>query len=231
MIADVRVVHERPHNNLQDGEPALIDSDGENITVSHARFEALVDPFRRTATIHCLEENEEFAAGITHRAALSAILPLDGGVLLHSAGIVVDGRAIAFFGVSGAGKSTLSALVDERVLSDELIAIRPEGSGFVVEATGIWGELDPRPPVEGSFPLAHLIALDRGGDLRFERLDPREAARAIVGVTMVSPHPTLWRAAMNVVAKLAHLPVSRMWWTPSKENARGVVDVLGSERL
>ena len=223
MIAELRVVYERPNNALRDGEPAQIDADGERITVSHARFEAVIDPFARNAIIHCLESDRELATDLTRRTALSAILPLDGGLLLHSAGIVVDGRAIAFFGPSGAGKSTLSALVDAPILSDELISIRKTGERFVVEATGVWGELDARPPVEGSFPLAHLVALGRGEDVILDPLDPRAAARALVGATVVPPHPVLWRNAMAIVSELAHLPTSRLRWRPSRENARRVI--------
>ena len=223
MIAELRVVHERPNNALRDGEPAQIDSDGERITVSHARFEAVIDPFARTAIIHCLESDREFATDLTTRTALSAILPLDGGLLLHSAGIVVDGRAIAFFGPSGAGKSTLSSLVDAPILSDELIAIRKSGEQFMVEATGVWGELEARAPVEGSFPLAHLVALGRGDDVVLDPLDVRAAARALVGATVVPPHPVLWRNAIAILSELAHLPASRLRWSPSRENAQRVV--------
>jgi len=226
MIIELRVVHERPNTALPDGEPAHIDSNGTEITVQHARFSAFIDPFARTGTIRCLEGDRAFATELTHRAALSAILPLEGGVLLHSAGIVIDGNAIAFFGPSGAGKSTLASLVEEPALSDELILIRRDGDAFVAEASGTWGELGARPAIEGRFPLAHLVALGRGEHATLDSLGVHEAARLLIAVMVVPPQPELWRAAMNVVEKLARLPTSRLRWTPSKENARAVVSAL-----
>jgi hypothetical protein len=225
-MIDIRVVYDRPRAELPDGEPAQIDADDERVTVTHARFDAVIDPFARRATIYCLEPDHTFAYDLTHRAAMSAILPLDGGMLLHSAGIVIDGRAIAFFGPSGAGKSTLSSLVDQPVLSDELIAIRREGDAFVAAATGIWGELGARPPVEGSFALTHLVALDRGDGVSIEPMTAREAFRALVGVATVPPNPKLWHKTMEVVHELARLPVSRLKWNPSRDNAGKAVEAL-----
>jgi hypothetical protein len=89
------------------------------------------------------------------RAALAADVLARGGCLLHAAALVVDGAAHLCPGRSGAGKSTLAGLAGD-VLSDELVAVLPDGSGFRAHGTPWW---TGRP---GSAPLGavHVLAWD-----------------------------------------------------------------------
>jgi hypothetical protein len=53
---------------------------------------------------------------------------------LHATAVVVDGQAIGFLGDSGYGKSSLAAAfvaAGYRLLTDDLLVLRPEGSGLV----------------------------------------------------------------------------------------------------
>lgn len=89
-----------------------------------------------------------------------------GGVLLHSAGVVVDGRAWVLFGRSGAGKSTICALAAEAgldVLSDELnlLWVRDDG-GVEVESLPFAGDFGQRCRPRVRFPLAGLLQLAKG---------------------------------------------------------------------
>jgi len=155
---------------------------------------------------------------------LSARLPLTGGVMLHSAGIVVDGRAAIFFGPSGAGKSTLSSLVDAPVLSDELVIVE----NGEARASGWFGTFTSA-PVAGAYPVSALVELGRGDGVSFTPLDGRAALRTLLNVTVVPPNARLWDAAMRVViAMIAATPVLRLDWTPSRENAARVIAAFGS---
>jgi hypothetical protein len=220
---DLTVEDAPPHSTAPDGEPATIHVDDDLVRVDHARFDATIDPFGRRVMLRCVEEDRLFATEITVRAAMSALLPLEGGVLLHSAGIVIGERGVAFFGPSGAGKSTLSSLVDAPVLSDELIAITRDGDDFFVRATGFWGEMEERPFIDHAYPLVHLVELSRGDDVAFDALSMRETARALVGVTVVPPHARLWRAALPIVNALSRVASSRLRWKPGRENAARVM--------
>ena len=220
---NLRVVHARPHNGRADGEPALIDAQDDRVTVTHSRFDALIDPFSGETTITCLPDDEKFATGITHRAALSAMLPLDDGLLLHSAGIVVDGNAYVFYGVSGAGKSTLAGFMRD-VLSDELVAVQ---RGFA-RATGIWGTLDSVDAPPGNYPLRATIELSRGDGVSIEPITAREARRRLVLVAVVPPQQQLWMKTLAIVESIARIPSFRLRWTPSAENAERVVSELRS---
>jgi hypothetical protein len=135
--------------------------------------------------------------------------------LLHSAGVVIDGRAALFFGVSGAGKSTIADLLGGPLLSDELVAIQ----GDHARATGFWGTLDRDDAPRGAFPLHALVDLGRGDDVQLQRLDAHHARRRLLLATVVPPHPRLWMHALRVVERLSRGRVFHLAWTPSAANA------------
>lgn len=89
-----------------------------------------------------------------------------GGVLLHSAGVVSNGRASLFVGRSGAGKTTFArrSLAEGReVLSDDLNAVLPGPDGLRVRRVPFAGELGPELQTAPSrdVPLAGIYALAR----------------------------------------------------------------------
>lgn len=90
-----------------------------------------------------------------------------GGLLLHSAGVVSEGRAYLFVGRSGAGKTTFArrSLAEGReVLSDDLNAVVLERGELRVRQVPFAGELGMTlpagplrdTPLAGVFGLAHL---------------------------------------------------------------------------
>jgi hypothetical protein len=81
-----------------------------------------------------------------HSAARRRGLP---GQLVHSAGVIRDGRGYLFVGESGAGKSTVAELSsDHHVLNDEIVMVTPDlASG---PADGLAGS--PAGPAAGSPP-------------------------------------------------------------------------------
>jgi hypothetical protein len=94
-----------------------------------------------------------------------------GGLLLHAAGVVRDGRAYVFFGPSGSGKTTVTRLSPrDLVLSDDLTLVVHEGGAF--RAAGIpFGMAHHHvPDSNGSFPIAALARLVQSPDVRRERL-------------------------------------------------------------
>jgi hypothetical protein len=210
-------------SRYDDEAPAIIGGDGRVVTVRHRRFAADIDPAANSARLHVADADDTFARELTERTMLSARLPLENGVMLHSAGIVVDGRAAIFFGPSGAGKSTLASLVDAPVLSDELVIVQHGAA----RASGWFGTFSADPPPAGSFPLAALVELGRGDGISLQPLPTRAALRALLNVTVVPPCAPLWDAALGVVTSLmTAVPVLRLDWTPSRENAARVLAEL-----
>jgi hypothetical protein len=105
----------------------------------------------------------------------------EGGALLHSAGVVEDDGAWLFVGRSGAGKTTLSRLsLDEghTVLSDDLNAVLPSATGFVVAAVPFAG--DYRGSAGKVLSLAAVCQLRQGERHGLSALSRAEGLAALV---------------------------------------------------
>jgi hypothetical protein len=64
------------------------------------------------------------------------VLRLRGVTCLHASAVAIGDRAVALVGPAGAGKSTTAAALamrGHRVLSEDVLALSSDGSGFVVE--------------------------------------------------------------------------------------------------
>lgn len=112
-----------------------------------------------------------------------------GGALVHSAGVVEEGRAHLFLGPSGAGKTTLARLArnaGRAVLSDDMNAVvTPSGSrGFRVDRLPFAGDLGQTAESGGNHPLAGLFRLEKGPEVRLEGLS---AARALATLLACCP--------------------------------------------
>lgn len=104
--------------------------------------------------------------------------------LVHSAGVVADGRGYLFVGPSEAGKTTIARLSsDHLVLNDEmsLVEFRPEGLRLV--STPFNGHF--RAKTAGSAPLRAVLLLDKGRGHVLTPVGRGEAAGAIA--TQVAP--------------------------------------------
>jgi hypothetical protein len=106
------------------------------------------------------------------RLALSAALPLSGGLLLHGAALVrPDGRAVAVCGASGAGKSTAAHALG--AACDELIVLRPGEDGVEILATPWWHGSPLRRRCDS------ILCLVRGGESGLVRHRGGAAARTL----------------------------------------------------
>ena len=233
----LRLVAEPPGNIadpvlFEDGGPAAIDWVDDRVRVSHARFLAELDPIGRLGRLFRRSRGGG-ALEITLRTVLCSRLPFEGGLPLHAAGIVADGRGIAFFGVSGAGKSTLAGSSPHPVLSDELVTVvaahsAPGPAPFALTASGFWGTGEQARTSGKPWPLAALVELAKGAQLRLDRLGPREAITRLVRVVMVPPGPPLWSAALAVLGRLVReVPVYRMAWSPGRPPWAELCELLG----
>jgi len=189
------------------------------VRASHRAFVAELDPFGCRGSLF-RDGTWAFPLEITLRTAMACRLPLAGGIPLHSAGLVLDGSGVAFFGASGAGKSTLSGMSPHPVLSDEVVAIVHAGtarSAFALVTTGFWGTLGWANAPRGLYPLRALIELDKGPSFRLDPLAPREAVRRLISSCLLPPAPPLWSHALTAIGRMARaVPVYRMAWSPAE---------------
>ena len=110
-----------------------------------------------------------------------------GGVMLHAAGVGIEGRGYAFCGRSRAGKTTLSRQIAGAAefvpLSDDRVVVRGVPGEHAVYGTPWPGE--GQVAVNRAFPLAGLVFLARGPEHRLVRLSPGEALARILPVAAV----------------------------------------------
>ena len=136
-------------------------------------------------------------------------LPARGGLLLHAAGIVLDGRAFVLVGAEGAGKSTWARLAAEAgatVLSDDVVLLDRAGGR-------VWALSSPfRAPelgalATGRWPVAALLGAHHAvvAALREEspmRTRARLAANVPYAVDGLAQYGALAQAIEGVLAEV-----------------------------
>lgn len=108
-------------------------------------------------------------------------------VILHAAGIAVDGKGYAFVGSSGVGKSTLSeALAMEpgvTMLGEDQVVLRYLDEQFWIFGTP-WHE---RPELCSPIgvPLAKIFLLERTDGVQFEKLLPMDGVKRLLQTAFI----------------------------------------------
>jgi hypothetical protein len=95
------------------------------------------------------------------KSVLAYVAFHQGGLLFHSAGVLVEGKALLFTGEGGSGKSTVVALsADKTALNDDLVVLRTEGRGWRAYGTPFWNlQTDRRGGQAAGGPLAGIYRL------------------------------------------------------------------------
>lgn len=134
-----------------------------------------------------------------------------GGILLHGAAVVRDGRAHVFFGPSGSGKTTVTTLSGgSRILSDDLILIVPEGKTFVASSVPFRGLLAPAATEDRTYPLAWLFRLVKDSEVFIEDLSrPRAVGEIVQSLPFVTDRPEAAPRILEVVSDIAGLVAVR----------------------
>lgn len=135
--------------------------EGSKLGVERGDFQASLDMKTGAGTLKAAPNEQCLDAFL--RSFISFLLTSSGGFMLHSAGLLKDGKAYLFLGKSGAGKSTLSKLAVSagvEVISDEINLVRLEKGRFRVYGSPFWGEMraDGR---QGSCPLGGIYLLEK----------------------------------------------------------------------
>jgi len=143
----------------------------------------------RVGLLRGLGEREYYTLANLLRACLAWLLPSRGGMLLHAAGLVVEGRAFLLVGPEGSGKSTW-AREGERggasVLSDDLVLL--DGAGERLEALGApFRSTHPSVCGPGRWPLAAVLFPRHGSPPALASVDTLlSSARLAANLTFVA---------------------------------------------
>lgn len=149
----------------------------------------------------------------------SLILAREGGLLVHAASAVRNGRAFLFAGVSGAGKTTISRLApsDVTLLTDEISYLRRDGDSYMAYGTPFAGEL-AKVGENVQAPLAALYLLQQGPQNAIERVSEGEAVRALLkNVLFFAKDSELVRMVFESACELVRrVPVYRLTFVPDE---------------
>ncbi|TDI34069.1 MAG: hypothetical protein E2P03_03920 [Acidobacteria bacterium] len=119
------------------------------------------------------------------RIACQLLLPARGSFLMHSAGVIDQGRCFLFFGQSGAGKSLATELsLPRRILSDDMVLVDADATPATIHAVPFFGAFPMEQRTRGAFPLAAALRLRQSEDTRIE---PLRAGRAVATVSASIP--------------------------------------------
>jgi hypothetical protein len=144
---------------------------------------------------------------------LARILPDRQALLLHAAGIVMNGQGLLFVGHSDAGKSTMvKMLADEgEILCDDRIIVRCWPEGFRIHGTWCHGDVPDVSP--GEAPLRAILLLQKSDTNRLELMeDYGELARALP-FFIIKPLVTAdwWDKVLAILGKvIREVPVYRL---------------------
>lgn len=156
-------------------------------------------------------------------------LAREGGLLLHSAGVLAPTGGYIFTGASGTGKSTLSGFFDAcgaSVLSDKRMIIRKKGAAFVIHGTPWIGSGAYAKNESGL--LTELFCISHGPQHQLESLPPSAVLARILPQCFL-PHwdRTAMESTLTFLGDLmAHVPCQRLAFAKRPD----VVDYVQNQR-
>ena len=150
------------------------------------------------------------------RSLLSALLLRSGGLMLHAAGLAVNGRAYLFPGRSGAGKSTLAKLAAAsgrrgvEVISDEINMVLPGRGGWRAHGSPFWGEMRAGGR-RASWPLGGVFFPQKAAANAVKACPPAEAFRRLLRCAVnFSAEPGACGSALAAAAGLLEAAPARL---------------------
>lgn len=186
---------------------------------NHARWHCRVDRALTRAELTVASGAEVCEAPLEYpldQILTWGLLARAGGVLLHAAVAVRDGRGLVLAGRSGAGKSTLANLCHEagwRILNDDRVLVYPTADGWRVAGTPWHGS--GRFAVADSVPLAGVCLLQQAAAESLEEVPASMARLALLDVAAVPWFLDDWaQAALDGLDNmLGSVPVRRFHFT------------------
>lgn len=214
---DVEIV---PSRQISDEEDVSVRFDSGCWLIERGDLSAEWDPAARRGRV--LQSANPYSIDTVLRIIHSLILAREGGLLVHAASAVRNGRAFLFAGVSGAGKTTISRLApaDAALLTDEISYLRDDGQHYIAHGTPFAGELD-KVGENRQAPLAALYLLQKGRENAIEPVGAGEAVRRLMeNVLFFARDPEsanmVFKTACELVARvpmfrLTFFPDGRVW--------------------
>ena len=215
-IFDVEIV---PPQRVSEEEDLSVRLESGKWVMDRGDFRAVWDAATGCGTIR--QSANPYSIDAAFRIVHSLLLARQGGLLVHAASAVRNGRAFLFAGVSTAGKTTISRLAppDATLLTDEISYVRrnADDSGYTAYGTPFAGEL-AEPGANVRAPLGGVFLLAKGPENVIEPLEPAEAIRGVMESILFFAHDAdlvskVFDSALDLVDRV---PVKRLTFYPDE---------------
>ncbi|MBN2302216.1 MAG: hypothetical protein JXN60_06860 [Lentisphaerae bacterium] len=121
----------------------------------YGEYSGWFNPDKQIGSVYINKKRPSVTLANCLRQIYRILIEINGGIVLHAAGIVHANTTLVFAGKSGAGKSTIASLAENAaVLSDDLIAVRKSGTSFYA-----WG-------LPGTLQKTVMTCTDNNGDIK-----------------------------------------------------------------
>ena len=140
-----------------------------------------------------------------------------GGILMHTAGIVRDGRTHLLFGHSGSGKTTACRVsVDQyTILNDDLVLLMPQNRDWLAYGTPFWNPTQIKPS-NLCAPVAGMYMLRQAPEVSIRELPSGQATAALLSNVPVIPQDPIRSLKLLDTLKLIQrkIPVFELSFLP-----------------
>lgn len=156
----------RPIRTLYDGVVFYVDSHN---------FSGKLDVSGGSAAFSIAPEREAFDAVL--RVVISILLATHDGLLLHASSVSLGGNAFVFAARPEGGKSTVARLLqDDKVIGDELVAVRRTSNAVTVYGTPFWNTGPERSSPPAQVPVKAICLIEKADSTSATKLEPVEMA-------------------------------------------------------
>ena len=154
-----------------------------------------------------LNGNMKSLSLLTNDQILMAKILVDKeGCLLHSSGVIMDGKGLIFAGKPKSGKSTITKMLGDKVevLCDERIILRRYSEGFKVYGTWHYSEITDIST--NSAPLKGIIFLEKSQNNCLTQLNDKKEITKRLLECLVKPYVTAdwWDKTLNIIDRIAN---------------------------
>ena len=212
---DIHIREDQPETLANDLHPEL-EFTSNLISLNFQTGKLIINIKSRSSTLFTSMDNLAIELEYSLRILYAYFVLQYGGVLMHAAGIVRNGKGYVFCGPSGVGKSTVVKLSRNLpILNDDLIVIMPgKKDDWAVCATPF---ANPGQIIKNLIvPLQGIYLLEQSNEVLLEEISPgKSLAELIANVPVISGD--IYRSdrlLATSVAVLRNIPFQKLRFRP-----------------
>lgn len=193
-------------------------------------YQGWLDMQGRKAMLFMTDKAQEDAVANALRRIVSLLCAAHGGIVLHSACMVRDNRALLFYGKSGAGKSTICAHSGKfLVLNDDLTVVKKQNSRFMAWGMPSVSGKQKSPGAKNGFAIAALFKLVQSEHVFTRPITPAQAAASLLALPPECAENEMKRI-LDLTADLTqNIPCYELGFTRTREFLSHITKIMDRE--